>query len=129
MTLPIGTWNVVTNLHDAILSITNVDAAGNITGTLQVDASHTYNITGTWTAATNELKFSYSYTILFGQFHLYFFASYDGRVFQAGQPLFNQSPGPVSPAAWNMIGGTYTVGPYFVGLTQPAYGWIARQPV
>jgi hypothetical protein len=42
MTLPIGTWNVVTNLHDAILSITNVDAAGNITGTLQVDASHTY---------------------------------------------------------------------------------------
>jgi hypothetical protein len=129
MALPLGTWNVVTNLHDSILSITNVDAAGNITGTIQIDASHTYNITGTWNAATNELKFSYSYTILFGHFHLFFFASYDGYVFQAGDPLFKQSAGPVSPAAWNMLAGTYTVGPFFEGITRPNYGWVARQPV
>jgi hypothetical protein len=129
MALPIGTWNVVTNLHDAILSITNVDAQGNITGTIQLDATDTYNITGTWNATTKELKFSYSYTIMLGAFHLFFFASYDGYIFQAGQPLFNQTPGPVSPAAWNMIAGTYTVGPFFQGFTNPLYGWVARQPV
>jgi hypothetical protein len=129
MILPLGTWNVVTNLHDALLNITNVDAQGNISGTLQMDASDTYNISGTWNAATNELKFSYTWTLKIGNYHFFYFASYDGYVFQAGQPLFNQSAGPVSTASWNMIAGTYEAGPFVLGFNHPNYGWVARQPV
>jgi hypothetical protein len=129
MALPMGTWNVVTNLHDAILNITSVDPQGNVTGTIEMDSSHTFNITGTWNATTNELQFSYSYSLLLGFYHLFFFAHYDGYIFQAGDPLFKQSAGPVSPAAWNMIAGTYQTGPFFEGITHPNYGWVARQPV
>jgi hypothetical protein len=28
-----------------------------------------------------------------------------------------------------MLAGTYTVGPFFEGITRPNYGWVARQPV
>jgi hypothetical protein len=129
MSVPVGTWNVVTNLNDAVLVITNVDGQGNVTGTYQPDQSETYNITGTWNAATNELSFSYTFTINIRWFHEYRIVSFQGYFFQAGQPLFNQSPGPVSPAAWNMIAGTYTVGPLFFGTTAPNYGWVARSQI
>jgi hypothetical protein len=125
MSTPVGVWNVVTNLHNAVLTIANVDAQGNVTGTIQMDASDTYNISGTWNATTNELKFSYSYSFIIKWFHLFFFASFDGYLFQAGQPLFNASPGSVSPV-WNMIAGTYQVGPIFEGINHPTYGWVAR---
>jgi hypothetical protein len=129
MAIPVGTWNVVTNLNDAVLNITNVDAQGNLTGTYQPNGTDIFDITGTWSAATNELKFSYTDVIIIKWARLFFFASFDGYVFQAGQPLFNQSAGPVSTASWNMIAGTYEAGPFVLGFNHPNYGWVARQPV
>jgi len=124
MSVPGGLWNVVTNLNDAVLNIMSVDGQGNVTGTYQADASDTYNITGTWNAANNELNFSYSFTINTKWIHEFRFVSFQGYLFQAGMPLFNQSPGPVSPAVWNMIAGTYQVGPS--RSPAPSYGWVAR---
>ena len=126
MAVPVGLWNVVTNLNDALLNITNVDALGNLTGTYQPGASETYNITGTWNAATNELNFSYSFSVTIGHFHEFIRISFQGYAFQAGQPLFNASPGPVSPAVWNMIAGTYQLSPFGFGR---AYGWVARSQI
>jgi hypothetical protein len=123
MSVPVGTWNVVTNLNNAVLNIMNVDGQGNVTGTIQMDMSDTYNITGTWNAATKELNFTYSFSVNIGWFHEFRFVSFQGYFFETGKPLFNENPGPVSPA-WNMIAGTYQVGP-FVG-TPPTYGWAAR---
>jgi hypothetical protein len=125
MATPVGVWDLVTNLHNAVLNIANMDAAGNVTGTIQMDSSHTYNITGTWNAQTNELKFSYSYSIVLKWFHEFFVVSFDGYLFEAGQPLFNASPGPVATPAWNMLAGTYKVGPIFVN-SGATYGWVAR---
>ena len=51
MAPPLGSWNVVTNLNNGLLNITNVDAAGNVTGTIQFDPTETNNITGTWNAS------------------------------------------------------------------------------
>jgi hypothetical protein len=123
MSVPVGVWSVVTNLNSAVLNITNVDAQGNLTGTIQPDESDTYNITGTWNALTNELNFSYSFSVTIRFFHEFISVSYQGYAFQAGQPLFNAAPGPVSQAAWNMIAGTYQVRPFS---TVRGYGWVAR---
>jgi hypothetical protein len=125
MSVPVGTWNLVFNLYDAILTIMNVDGQGNVTGTIQLDQSDTYNITGTWNAATSELNFSYSFTITTKYFKEFRFVSFQGYLFQAGDPLFNESAGPVSPAAWNVLAGTYQTGPFFE-LNTPSYGWVAR---
>jgi hypothetical protein len=126
MATPVGMWNVVTNLNNAVLNITSVDAQGNLTGTYQPDGTDTFNISGTWNAATSELKFSYNDVISIKWARLFFFASFDGYLFQAGQPLFNASPGSVSNPVWNMISGTYSVGPFFEGFAHPTYGWVAR---
>ena len=122
MAVPVGVWNVVTNLDDAILHITSV-AGGNVTGTYQPTTTATYPITGTWDAVTNELKFSYSFPFPIGHFHLRVTLTFTGYAFEAGQPLFNASPGPVSPAVWNMLAGTYQiVSPFGFG----THGWVAR---
>jgi hypothetical protein len=134
MSSPLGNWNVVTNLRNAVLDITFVDELGNVTGTIQTDPSSTYAIAGTWTAPTNELNFSYtednvapplpggaeeriiippgSRTKL----------EYQGYLFQAGKPLFNEAPGPTS-AAWNMMAGTWTGNPTS---TPSVNAWTAR---
>jgi hypothetical protein len=138
MTGPVGIWNVVTNLRNAVLDITGVDEQGNVTGTIQTDPSRTDPIAGTWTAATNELSFSFSeenvvpplpgpaeerirepgFPVPGWRTTL----EYQGYLFQAGKPLFNESPGPTS-AAWNMIAGTWTSNP---ASTPSVNAWTAR---
>jgi hypothetical protein len=119
-------WNVVTNLNNAVLNITNVDNQGNVTGTIQMDQTDTYDITGTWNAATSELNFSYYFTMPVGHFHVTRTATFQGYLFQAGDPLFNSTAGPVSTAVWNMIAGTYQLSAIFGIGTTPTYGWVAR---
>jgi hypothetical protein len=128
MSVPVGVWTVVTNLNHAVLNITNVDAQGNLTGTIQPDGSDTYNITGTWNALTNELNFSYSFSFTIKHFPQYHIVSFQGCAFQAGDGVFRQPPGPVSPAVYNMIAGTYQVSPFVIG-TAPTYGWVARSQI
>jgi hypothetical protein len=130
MAVPVGTWNVVTNLNNAVLTITNVDGQGNVTGTIQMDQSDTYNITGTWNAAvTGELIFSFSFTTRVGHFHITRTVTFQGYLFQAGDPLFDASAGPVSSAAWNMLAGTYQLSAISGIGTTPTYGWVARTAV
>jgi hypothetical protein len=144
MSSPQGTWNVVTNLSNSVLNITGVDEA-QMTGTIEVEPSVTYDVAGTWTG--NEVNFSYSYPLKSlppiadagrqAQAHEVVEPSgvgtivrspvgppvsnsvqFSGYIFQAGKPLFNEAPGPTS-AAWNMMAGTWT-GSDSVG------GWTAR---
>lgn len=133
MSVPTGTWNVVTNLHNAVLNITGVDDDGKVSGTIELDASNTHPISGTWSATTNEISFSYEQlpvnappveradlrvagTPIIGQL---FAVDFQGYLFQAGKPLFNASPGPTS-AAWDMMAGTWG------GESTSPTGWVAR---
>jgi hypothetical protein len=120
MSLPIGNWNINSHGTEGVLAITNVDATGNVAGTLQLDPSSTVNITGTWDDTTKKLSFSYN----LGSF--FFRASYTGYFFLAGQPLFGQV-GSVNPPAWNMLAGTLRSGILFWFGTQN--GWMARLAV
>jgi hypothetical protein len=139
MTGPVGMWNVVTNLRNAVLDIAGVDEQGNVTGKFQTDPSRTDPIAGTWTAATNELSFSYTEENVVPPFPgpaeeriirppgppvpgWRTTLEYQGYLFQAGKPLFNESPGPTS-AAWNMIAGTWTSNP---ASTPSVNAWTAR---
>jgi hypothetical protein len=130
MAVPVGMWNLVTDLNNNVLNITNVDGQGNLTGTIQVDASDTYPITGTW-SATNQfniayvLNFSYRIPFNFRNLRLFTLLSFQGYHFQAGMPLFDASPGSVS-AAWDMLAGTYTVAGFDVILGGFISGWVAR---
>jgi hypothetical protein len=132
MSVPVGTWDVVTDLNNWLLNITNVDGQGNVTGTIQPDASDTYNITGTWNSAGNQLNFSYSFPINEGGLRTWRLVSFQGYFFQAGKPLFSgnggQQPplGPVSTPVWNMMAGTWSVGIALLGHSLPQYGWVAR---
>jgi hypothetical protein len=140
--LPVGTWNVITNLHAADLNVTNVDDQGNVTGTIQTSASATYDISGTWNAATNELSFRYYVLVQLvpvagaeGSLEAKFrppefeeVVQYQGYLFQgAGSGLFGQPPGPVSvPPPYNiMLAGTFS---YSLLVGEPVFigGWVAR---
>jgi hypothetical protein len=123
MAPPLGMWNVVTNLNNGLLNITNVDAQGNVSGTIQFSQSDTYNISGTW--SQNVLNFSYSFTITFGGLHIPFSVSFVGYLFEAGQPLFNATVGPTT-AHWYMLAGTYQRSLFFP--PHPS-GWVARQQI
>jgi len=125
MAPPLGTWNVVTNLNDALLNITNVDGQGNITGTIQLSATETHSVSGTWNATLKQLNFSYSFYIG-STFKIFFPVSFVGYLFEAGQPLFNASPGSTTPS-WYLLAGTFQSG--FQVFGQPHLnGWVARQP-
>ena len=125
MAPPLGTWNVVTNLNNGLLNITNVDAQGNVTGTIQFDPSDTNNITGTWDATKNVLNFSYRFNVVFGGLHFPIFTNFVGYLFEAGQPLFNTTVGPTA-AHWYMLAGTWQHS--FILGTHPN-GWVARQQI
>jgi len=121
MSLPIGNWSINSHGTEGVLAITNVDAQGNVTGTLQLDPSSTVNITGTWDDSTKKLSFSYN----LGRF-IFFRVSYTGYFFLAGQPLFDQI-GTVNPPKWNMLAGTLRSGILFWFGTNN--GWMARLAV
>jgi hypothetical protein len=123
MAPPLGQWNVVTNLNNGLLNVTNVDASGNVTGTIQLSPTDTYNISGTWDGTKNELKFSYSFIITSGGLHIPFFINFDGYLFEAGQPLFNTTVGPTT-AHWYMLAGTWQ---HTFSIQPHANGWVARQ--
>ena len=127
MSVPVGTWNVVTDLNNSILNIINVDGQGNVTGTIQAsDISNiigTWNITGTWNAATNQLNFSYVISITIGILREWRNVSFQGYLFQAGKPLFESAAGPVT-AAWDMLAGTWGSVPPWPEQTNN--GWVAR---
>ena len=99
-------------------------------GTIEVAPSATYDLAGTWTAASNEVNFSYSYrvenappiadappreatesrmveTIVRPPIGTTMTVQFGGYIFQAGKPLFNEAPGPTT-AAWNMMAGTWS---------------------
>jgi hypothetical protein len=127
MAIPVGIWNVVTNLHAANLNITNVDAQGKLTGTIQVSSSETHNIGGTWDATKNELTFNYSLVFSFGTGQSFLFpVSFTGYLLQAHSGgLFMQPPGTVSGPTWNLLAGTYQAGFFFPPNSHPS-GWVAR---
>jgi hypothetical protein len=137
---PAGTWTVLINRYSANLNIMNVDAQGNVTGTIETTASTTYDISGTWNAATNELSFFYDVAIVTAAdgsleaellgvklkipwFTRFYFQGYPFET--PGSMEFMQQPGPVStPPYWRMLAGTYTLG----GIAPPSFtgGWVAR---
>jgi hypothetical protein len=146
MASPVGMWNVVTNLQNLVLNIVSADN-GEMTGTIEVAPSVSYPVAGTWTAASNEVDFSYSYRLESAPpvadiapqappqqameasrvetivrdpnpIETINTVQFGGYIFQAGKPLFNEAPGPTT-AAWNMMAGTWSGG-------GEISGWTAR---
>src|SRR5262245_45181391 len=125
MTIPVGTWHVVTNLHSSILNITSVDVQGHITGTIQVGPSETHGVSGTWDSTKKELVFTYSLSLGTGPI-IPLPLTFTGYFFQgAGQGLFNQPPGPVTTSQpWNLLAVTFQS--IFVFPGSHPHGWVAR---
>jgi hypothetical protein len=127
MAVPVGTWHVVTNLYSSILTITAVDASGNLTGTIQVSATETYSISGTWDATKQQISFGYTFWVAIGggSFKFPFSTNYTGNLFEgAGSGLFQQPPGPVSSSnTWNLLAGTWQ---HNLVIQPHPNGWVAR---
>jgi hypothetical protein len=125
MPLKIGNWNLVADLQNAILDIKSVGAQGNVTGTIQWGAasSSAIAISGAWSETLKQLTFSYTIRTEVDGIPIIYLVFFVGYLFQAGDPLFNASPGPVTTAAWNLLAGTW-----HGGLTLHPYqqGWVAR---
>jgi hypothetical protein len=124
MAIPVGTWNVVTDKHSSTLHITNVDAQGKVTGTIQVNASETHNISGTWDATKNELSFTY--WLNFGSGPIFGLPiTFTGYWFQgASGGLFMKPPGNVAAPYWDLLAGTYQT--LFSLPSAHPHGWVAR---
>ena len=128
MAVPVGTWHVVTNLYSSILTITAVDPnSGNLTGTIQLSATETYNISGTWDGTKQQISFSYTFWIAIGggSFKFPFSTSYTGYLFEgASSGLFQQPAGPVTSSnPWNLLAGTWQ---HSLILQPHPNGWVAR---
>ena len=130
MSMPAGQFNIVTNLHLAVLTL-GLDSEGNPSGTIQVSLLEEYPINVTWNDVNNELTFSYfserrlpdgAVAIAGGEFQ--------GYLFEAGQPIFGGEssgvavPGPTPPneKVWTMFAGTWTS----AAPPKSTSGWIAR---
>jgi hypothetical protein len=118
-----GMWKVVTGQTSAVLNITNVDEQGNVTGTIQMDASQTYDIAGTWSATTNALNFWYSPPDWVSPLPS---VEFQGYLFQGAEGgLFQQPPGPVSPPYCSLLAGTWKR-PDDVYAVANYAGWVAQ---
>ena len=123
MSLPDGTWKIITNLHAATLNIT-ADAQGNVTGTIKLSATETHNVSGTWNASQKKLTFSYSFIVQLQQFNLPIGFTYVGYELEAApNQMFNQPDGP-APGGTHILAGTFEHTWFNFGSPQ---GWVARQ--
>jgi hypothetical protein len=123
MAIPLGTWNVVTDKHSSTLIITNVDPQGQLTGTIQVNASETHNISGTWDAAKKELTFTYSLTLGTGPFFPLPITFTGFWIQGASGGLFMKPPGPVAGPYSDLLAGTFH---HLLALPSAQNGWVAR---
>jgi hypothetical protein len=122
MTVPVGTWNVVTDKHSSTLVITNVDPQGKITGTIQTSATETHNISGTWDGV--QLTFTYTLTLGAGPY-IPFPVTFTGFWFHgASGGLFMKPPGPVAGPYSDLLAGTFHH--LFALPTGHPNGWVAR---
>jgi len=121
MTIPYGPWHIVTNHYSYTLNITDV-TQGIVTGTIQLTASDTYNISGSWDASTNKLTFTFSFPLNIGMGPFTVTASFTGYLFEGpGSALFQGPPGPASAPYRYLLAGTFQ----YMG-TPYVHGWVAR---
>jgi hypothetical protein len=125
---PVGAWNVVTNLNNAVLYITGVDEHGNFYPDSRIEGigQEPNFLSGgrLLDQNTGEVTFDFPWEVG-SELKLLF----DGFTFQAGNPLFNfnvdDGVGPGSTTnPWNMMAGVWTFYPDVFGTG--VMGWAAR---
>jgi hypothetical protein len=124
MAAPQGHWRIVANGFQGNLDI-QVDAQGNVTGTIEIDAPNVDQIQGFWDEAEQKVVFQRFVKAAGGKPQ-----NYTGFLFPAGQPLFQDGTfGPPQHPAFRMMAGDFDA--FGTGGTgnRPLFGWVSRQNI
>lgn len=120
MPAPVGHWRIISSGFQGNLDIT-ADAVGNVSGSVQFDATNVLPIRGFWDEAEQRIIFQFN---VGGSPQ-----NFTGYLFSADAPLFQDGRfgGPGNNPAFLMLAGSFDA--FGSGGTgqRPFFGWVARQ--
>jgi hypothetical protein len=124
MAVPSGHWRIIANGFQGDLDI-QVDALGNVTGTVEIDAPDKDQVQGFWDEAEQRIIFQRPVKHAGGSPQ-----NYTGFLFQASQPLFQDGIfGPPQNPTFRMLAGSFDAFGTGGSGARPLFGWVARQHI
>jgi hypothetical protein len=125
MANPVGQWHINANGFKGTLNI-NSDGAGNLTGTVDIDAGCTDTLQGVWSETAQEIVFDrirkQGQTTTWIQ-------TYTGYMFLTKEPIF-QGQGPPEPnPSFRLLTGYFEALGTGASPGRPRFGWVARQNI
>jgi hypothetical protein len=124
MAAPQGHWRIIANGFQGNLDI-QVDAQGNVTGSIEIDAPNVDSIKGFWDEAEQRIIFQRFVKAAGGSPQ-----NYTGFLFEAGQPLFQDGTfGPPQHPVFRMLAGSFDAFGTGGSGARPLFGWVARQNI
>jgi hypothetical protein len=124
MAAPSGHWRIIANGFQGNLDI-QVDAQGNVTGTIEIDAPNVEQVHGFWDEAEQRIIFQRPVKLAGGSPQ-----NYTGFLFLASQPLFQDGIfGPPQHPAFRMLAGSFDAFGTGGSGARPLFGWVARQNI
>jgi hypothetical protein len=123
MSAPVGIWRINANGFRGSVSI-NADANGNLSGTCDIDAGFTDQLSGVWNEAAQEVTFNRT-LVRNGNTAI---QTYTGYLYLTQDDIF-QGQGPSPQPSERLMTGSFDGVGTGAANGRAYFGWVARQPL